>query len=231
MANPEKETARRLDPDKLVTSALAVADAEGLEAVTIRRLAQQHQVTPMALYRHFSDKKDLLAAIADRLLADVVVPEPTDDRWDRQLRQVFAAFVAALRPHPAVADLTLSRFLVVDPGLLLSERILELLGQAGFSPDYAAEVGRQTVCTLITLVTTEPGAGEDADPIAREDSLRVKRASLGALPPRRFPHVVASADTLVCPTDTERYYALGIDLAVAGIRGVLADLQSETPAR
>jgi TetR/AcrR family tetracycline transcriptional repressor len=78
------------------------------------------------------------------------------------------------------------------------------------------------------LVTTEPGAAEAHDPTAREDSLRVKRATLGALPPRRYPRIVASADALICPTDPERYFDLGIDLALAGIRGVLADLQSRT---
>ena len=74
MATISKETAKRLDPDKLAATALEIADAEGLDAVTIRRLAQLHDVTPMALYRHFSDKNDLLAAIGDRLLADIRLP-------------------------------------------------------------------------------------------------------------------------------------------------------------
>ncbi|HEU4947225.1 MAG TPA: TetR/AcrR family transcriptional regulator C-terminal domain-containing protein [Kribbella sp.] len=228
MVISRKETARRLDPDKLVTTALAIADTEGLDAVTIRHLAQRHDVTPMALYRHFSDKSELLAAIADRLLTDVALPEPSEERWDRQLRNILTAFVAALRPHPNTAVLTLGRILVAEPGLVLAERTLELLAEGGFPPEYAAEVGRQSLCSLVTLVTTEPGAVEVHDPVAREDALRVKRASLGALPPRRYPRVAAAADTLVCPTDQDRYYALGIDLVVAGIRGVLADLQLQT---
>jgi TetR/AcrR family transcriptional regulator, tetracycline repressor protein len=227
MATISKETAKRLDPEKLAASALEIADAEGLEAVTIRRLAQLHEVTPMALYRHFSDKNDLLAAIGDRLLADIRLPEPTDDRWDLQLRAVLTAFVDALRPHPKAADLTLYRILVSEAGLAMAERTMELLTAGGFSVDDAAEVGRQSLCSLITLVTTEPGANEDTDPIAREDALRVKRAALAALPPRRYPLVSAAADTLICPASTDRYYSLGIDLVVAGIRGVLADLQEE----
>jgi TetR/AcrR family tetracycline transcriptional repressor len=219
-----KETARRLDPEKLVATALAIADTEGLDAVTIRHLAQQHEVTPMALYRHFSDKDDLLAAIGHRLLADIDLPEPNDEAWDRQLHAVLTAFVAALRPHQNTASLTLRRILVAEPGLALAERTMELLTAGGFPLDYAAEVGRQSLCSLITLVTTEPGAGEDADPVVREDSLRVKRASLASLPPRRYPLVTGAADTLICPADTDRYYSLGIDLIVAGIRGVLADL-------
>ena len=225
MATTSKETAKRLDPETLAASALAIADVEGLEAVTIRRLAHQHDVTPMALYRHFSDKNDLLAAIGDRLLADIELPEPDDDRWDVQLRAVLTAFVDALRPHPKAAGLTLFRILVAEPGLAMAERTMELLTAGGFSVDDAAEVGRQSLCSLITLVTTEPGAGEDTDPVAREDALRLKRAALGALSPRRYPLITAAADTLICPTSTDRYYSLGIDLVVAGIRGVLAERQ------
>jgi AcrR family transcriptional regulator len=227
VATISKETAKRLDPEKLAATALEIADAEGLDAVTIRRLAQLHDVTPMALYRHFHDKDDLLAAIGDRLLADIRLPEPNDDRWDLQLRAVLTAFVDALRPHPKAADLTLYRILVSEAGLAMAERTMELLTAGGFSVDDAAEVGRQSLCSLITLVTTEPGANEDTDPITREDALRVKRAALGALPPRRYPLISAAADTLICPSSTDRYYSLGMDLVVAGIRGVLVDLQEE----
>jgi AcrR family transcriptional regulator len=216
-----KETARRLDPEKVVDSALAIADEEGPAAVTFRRLAAQHEVTPMALYRHFKDKDDLMAALGDRLLADVVLPERTDEPWDKQLHKVLTAFVTALRGHPRLADLTLFRILVSEPGLDMAERTMELLTEGGFSADDAAEVGRQSICTLITLVTTDPITREANDPDTREDSLRMKRAALGALPPRKYPLITAAADTLVCPSSNDRYYTLGIELVVAGICGVL----------
>jgi AcrR family transcriptional regulator len=220
------QTAKRLDPHTLATSALEIADAEGLDALTIRRLALLHDVTPMALYRHFNDKDALLSGVADRILADIVLPSPTDEPWDVQLRAVLTALVKALRPHPKPAGLTLHRILVSPDGLALAERTMELLVEGGFSTDNAAEVGRQSVCSLITLVTAEPGATEDTDPVAREDGLRAKRAMLGALSPRRYPLITAAADTLICPSSHDEYYSLGIDLVVAGIRGVRADLRS-----
>nr|WP_202886745.1 TetR family transcriptional regulator [Kribbella sandramycini] len=210
-----------MDPQKVVDSALTIADEEGPAAVTLRRLAQLHGVTPMALYRHFKDKDDLLAALGDRLLEDVVLPAPTDEPWDKQLHAVLTAFVNALRAHPRLADLTLLRMLVAEPGLQIGERTMELLTQGGFSVDDAAEIGRQSICSLITLVTTDPITRELGDPEQREDSLRKKRAALGGLPPRKYPLITAAADTLVCPTSTERYYGLGIELVVAGICGVL----------
>ena len=68
----------RLSRDTIVAGAIELADAEGLDAVTIRRLAQDHDVTPMALYWHFKDKGELLDGIAERLFADVrgaAIPE------------------------------------------------------------------------------------------------------------------------------------------------------------
>ncbi|WP_432886511.1 TetR/AcrR family transcriptional regulator [Kribbella sp. CA-245084] len=215
-----KETSRRLDPEKVVDSALAIADDEGPAAVSFRKLAAQHDVTPMALYRHFKDKDDLLAAIGDRILADVVLPTPNDERWDKQLHMLLTAFVTALRGHPRLADLTLARILITEPGLALSERALELLVEGGFSVDDAAEVGRQAICSLISLVTTDPVAREVSDPEAREASLRRKRASLGALSPERYPLITSAAGALICPESRDRYYEIGLDLVVAGIRGI-----------
>ncbi|MEU4193137.1 TetR/AcrR family transcriptional regulator C-terminal domain-containing protein [Kribbella sp. NPDC026611] len=216
-----KETSRRLDPEKVVDSALAIADDEGPAAVSFRKLAGLHDVTPMALYRHFKDKDDLLAALGDRLLSDVVLPEPNDDPWDRQLHKLLTAFVDALRAHPRVADLTLSQMLIAEPGLALSERALELLVEGGFAVDDAAEVGRQAICSLIALVTSDPIAREVSDPEAREASLRRKRAALGSLSPTKYPRITSAANALVCPASRDRYYAVGIDLTVAGICGVL----------
>ena len=64
MAKRSAPTRVRLSRETIVASAVALADAEGLEAVTIRRLAQEHGVTPMAMYWHFSDKDSLLDAPA-----------------------------------------------------------------------------------------------------------------------------------------------------------------------
>jgi AcrR family transcriptional regulator len=211
------EGRRGLDPDVIVKSALAVADTEGLDAVTIRRLAQEHQVTPMALYRHFKDKDDLLQALADRLLADVVLPEADDQPWPDQMRSNLDALLTALRPHPGVAHLTLPRILTSAPGLALAERCLALLVDGGFDIDQAAEVGRQTLCSLVALVAAEPRLDPRTDEDGREDAIAARRAALATLPASRYPNVVAAAGTLSYCENPERYYQIGLDLAVAAM--------------
>jgi AcrR family transcriptional regulator len=220
------EGRRGLNPDAIVNSALAIADVEGLDAVTIRRLAQEHQVTPMALYRHFRDKDDLLDALADRLLADVVLPRPDDRPWHEQMRSVLSALLTALRPHPDVAHLTLPKVLTSAPGLALAERCLTLLVNGGFDIDQAAEVGRQTLCSLVALVAAEPRLDPQTDENNREDVIAARRAALATLPASRYPNVVAAAGTLSYSADNERYYRIGLDLAVAAMTGTRPSHQS-----
>ncbi|MFC6017598.1 TetR/AcrR family transcriptional regulator [Plantactinospora solaniradicis] len=222
MASTSKDTGRqrRLDPDKIAESALAIADAEGLSTVTVRRLAQHHDVTPMALYRHFRDKDELLDAVAERLFAAVVLPEPSDAPWHEQMQDLLAAILAALSPHPNAAGLTLHRIFASEPGLTVAERALALLAEAGFSADQAAEIGSQVIGSLIAIVTPEPGTTENPDPEARDEQFRAKRAALAALSPRRYPHVVAAAETLVHCASGRRDHALAVHLIVAGVRAV-----------
>lgn len=210
---------KRLNRDELIASALAVSDAEGLDAVTIRRVAQLHEVTPMALYRHFPDKEGLLDAVAERLLADARVPEPDDRPWDVQLHDVLAGVLDALRPHPSAAVLLLTRIVASEPGLVLTERVLALLSAGGLTVEESAEAASQVLNSLVTLVISEPGRAYGADPEAHEDAVRAKRAYLMSLSPRRYPHIVAAAGPLAECASEDAYYRRGVEMIVTGLRG------------
>jgi len=211
---------RRLNRDELIATALAVSDAEGLDAVTIRRVAQQHDVTPMALYRHFEDKDGLLAALAEKLVADAMVPEPDDRPWHAQTHDVLAGILTALRPHPNATVLLLTRMLDSEAGLALTERVLALLADAGMSVEEGADTACQVLNSLVTLVVSEPGRSDGADSEAHDAEVRATRARLLSLSPRRYPHVVAAADAFADCASAEMYYRRGVDLIVAGLRGV-----------
>ncbi len=200
--------------------ALAVADAEGLDALTIRRLAADLAVTPMALYWHFRDKDELLDALAEHLFRSVRLPDAEEGGWAEQLRATLAALMGALRPHPAVAALTRTRILSSHAGLALAERALGLLDEAGFGTEEAAEVGGYLVAAVVTLVTAEPGAGHGPDPEVRDAAVRAQRATLLSLAPHDYPHVVAAADALASCADDDAYFSRGLDLLIAGVQGL-----------
>ena len=223
MAKRNDATRGRLSREAIVVGAIALADAEGLEAVTIRRLAQEHGVTPMAMYWHFSDKDSLLDGLAEHLIEAVQLPEPSDAPWHDQLREILLAFLVAIRPHPAIAGLALRRILIAESGLRIAERVLGLLRDAGFGAGRAAEVGTFLICSVITLVGADPTPGPWQRGEEREQALRDKRARLESLSPTRYPNVIAAAPALVVCRDEDDYFALNLDLLVQGVRGLQRD--------
>lgn len=217
----------RLSRDTIVAGAIALADAEGLDVVTIRRIANDHEVTPMALYWHFKDKGELLDGIAERLFSDVRLPAPSPKPWPEQLLSVLEALSDALRPHPEVAGLVSDRVLSSEAGLTVAEHTLALLRHAGLSAEQAAQVGGYLLNAVAMLVTTEPGREHGTDPEARDDAIRRKTASLSGLPVRRYPNVVSSASVLAACPSPDAYFRLGLDMLIAGVTAITDQARPE----
>ena len=221
MASSSTASRERLNRDTLAAGALALADHEGLEAVTIRRLATDNAVTPMALYWHFKDKDAVLDGIAEQIYASVILPAATDARWDDQLRDVLEAVLAAIRPHPLAAELLAPRVMKSYPGLVLSERVIGMLRRVGFSAQDATQVASFLLCSIVTLVTSEPGRPTPGSEEAQDDLQRAKRANLESLSPKQFPYLLESARFFLECDDEASYYTNGMDFLVAGVRGIL----------
>jgi TetR/AcrR family transcriptional regulator, tetracycline repressor protein len=209
-----------LSRDAIVERALTVMDSDGPDAVTIRRLAQEFGVTPMALYWHVANKDELLAAMGDALLADVT-PPPATGSWSSQLRGVVETLVEHLSRHPAAAELVFPRILVAEAGLRLTEFTLALLEDAGFSRDQAADLARMGLQTAMMLVTQMPGAESQSARDERDAVLAEKRAHVERLPEDLYPHVRAAAEPLTNCDDEAAYYSFGIDLYLEGAQALL----------
>jgi TetR/AcrR family transcriptional regulator, tetracycline repressor protein len=217
---PTRTTKERLSRDTVTERALAMADAEGIEALTIRRLATDLGVTPMALYWHFADKERLLDGMAQLVLSQVKLPVDDESRpWDQRLREVLDQLLGVLAAHPSVTDVVKTRILQSEPGLELTERVLGLLRGAGFSPEQSAQQAVYALLFIVGLVTGEPGLmhGEEDDE-ARDARLRGKWASLQALSPKRYPHVLEAALPLTSCDDSQEWRAAGLDLLLCGLR-------------
>jgi AcrR family transcriptional regulator len=214
---PGRGGAGALSVEALVGSALALADAEGLDALTVRRMAAEHGVTPMAMYHYFADKDALLGALSERLLSQVRLDD-AGGSWDARLQAFFASFLAVLRPHPEVAALVRTRILDGPAGLAVAEHVLGLLTAAGLDAEQAAEVGTYALSALVTLVTAAPGP--PAATADRAGQVRRRRARLSALDPARFPHVIAAAEPLADCRDEDVYFDRGLALLLGGIRAL-----------
>jgi AcrR family transcriptional regulator len=140
MAEEPKVRGAGLSREKVLAAALAIADAEGLDALSFRRLAGQLGVTPMALYRYVDDKEALLDGIGDIVLSELELPEPRGD-WREQLRAAAWSFRAVLVAHPAVVPIFLRRPLLTPAGLRSANAVVGIFRRAGFSPEQASLPG------------------------------------------------------------------------------------------
>jgi TetR/AcrR family transcriptional regulator, tetracycline repressor protein len=211
----------RLSKAAVVKRGLAIADAEGLEAVTIRRLAAELGVTPMALYWHFRSKEELLAGLADRVWTEIDVHVDPDAGWADQLRSLLESLVRVLRAHPAASSLLLEgEKRTSEAAQIATETTLEVLHRGGFSPEYAAAIARSALFTGVMLAMSEPGYEPRMTEAERVEYLRQTRVRLSLLPPDRFPRLVAAAGPLTDCDDPDFHYRLGIDLFIAGVQAL-----------
>lgn len=211
-----------LTRDAVVEVALTMADTDGLDTLTIRRLANHFGVTPMALYWHVKNKEELLDAMGDAVYASVAIP-PADDRdWTEQYSDLLSALLDALRAHPGSVGLAAYRVLANDAGRDLTERALSLLRRAGLSVQAGADIARSSLQTMIMLVSGEPGAEHGASSEQRPTILAAKAKALATLPVDRYPHLVESASALVNCDDASIYYRDGLALFLAGVRAQVA---------
>jgi len=215
-----------LSREAIVERALTVMDAEGPDAITIRRIAQEFGVTPMALYWHVANKDELLAAMGDALLAGVRPPAPTGP-WFVQLRAVVENLIENLAQHPAAAELVFPRILNVEPGLQITEFTLALLQEAGFSREQSADLARMALQTAMMLVTQLPGAESQAAQEERDALLAQKRAYVESLPADQYPHVQAAAHALTNCEDETAYYFFGVDLYIEGAKALLRKVKRD----
>jgi TetR/AcrR family tetracycline transcriptional repressor len=107
-----------------------------------------------------------------------------------------------------------------EPGLVLAERVIGLLRSAGFAADQATQTASFLLCSIVTLVTSEPGKNSPLEGDQLDDLQRMKRAQLDSLDPKRFPILRESAEFFLTCDDEDSYFDRGMDFLVEGTRGV-----------
>ena len=217
-------TARgRLSPEAVIDRAMVLADAEGLDAVTVRKLADLLGVTPMALYWHFRDKRSLLSALADRVTVEIDLAVDVDAPWLDQLRHVMTSMVRVLRAHPWAARLFSGWFEPSGPQLRGLEVVLGILARGGLTPQRAVGITRHVLRTVVGMVADEPAYQAPAEPACDPGS----EAMFAELPAGEFPHVLAAVAPLTACDDADEYYAFGMELLFAGVEAITSGI---TPA-
>jgi TetR/AcrR family transcriptional regulator, tetracycline repressor protein len=221
---PDESERTRLTRAAVVDRALALADELGLDALTIRKLATELGVTPMALYWHFRGKEELIAGLADRIWSEIDVTVDPAAPWTEQIRGVFESLLAIMRAHPAAPALFMrvEDKLHSESSLRVTEVVLEVLSRAGFEPVDASAAARFGLWQAITLVMSEPWS-DMRDEAERAEVQRRKQIELASLPPAKYPQLIACAVPMTACDDPEEHYKFGADLFIGGLAAIAAD--------
>lgn len=221
---PRRPTKRRagrppsFDRAAIVDAALRVLDAEGLDAVTIRRVAQELGASSAALYTYVRDKDELIDLIVDRVIGEVPL-DAVDPAlpWQEQVKEFARLMRATLVAHRDVARATLARIPQGENALLVMNEMLGRL-RAADVPERVISLGSDLLALYVGSVAYEE-ALFTAQGLTEEDLphfVAELRQYFSSLPPERFPHVVALAAALTAGEGDERF-EFGLDVIVSGL--------------
>lgn len=215
----ERPSRRRgsLSRDEIVAAGLAIAKTDDLNSLTMKTLAKALNVTPMAVYRHFENKAEIVDAVLDRLVQDAATTAHGIDpaNWQAWLKETFKrihyTFISAPGTLPMLDNL--DRF---GPGLMeVFNDILGVLNAAGFTRAQAVQATSALIAQ--TLGSVKIDAMQDrsvADILGGLE--KVDPAEVARL----YPHIMESAEALVA-SQKEPSVEIGIDLMVASMEKLL----------
>lgn len=215
---PQRNARRAaLDLDRIVAAALAVLDAEGVDALSMRRLANELGVSAALLYHYVTDKDELLDLVLDEVLSEVPLERSAD--WRHDLQQLAGNIHAALTSHRDVARIAITRVVPSGHhGLRVAEALLDCLRRAGLPDDhlsYAADATSALVQGFaiehsLDLDKHLPGQG------SIDERLRAVGDYFASLPASSFP-VIRSVGATMGEGSPAARFQFALDLLVRGI--------------
>jgi AcrR family transcriptional regulator len=203
----------RLTREQVARAALDLLDRQGLEALSMRRLADRLGVGTMTLYGYFRGKDDLLDAVIDAAVADRERVELTGP-WQDQLRRLMQASRRGLGRHPSLVKVRAERPVLRPEALRFAESGLTILRGAGFGRTEAARAFRLLFTYVFGYVSFSPEHGA-------EDARRESRIATSALPRDEYPALTDTADELAEAMAGDATFEFGLDRIIDGLEAHL----------
>jgi TetR/AcrR family transcriptional regulator, tetracycline repressor protein len=193
---PADDELRRfpLSRRRILHAALRLVDTEGLDALSMRRLAAELQVTPRALYHYVNDKEDLLHGVGDAVLSELRPPPPHTQPWTSRIMWTMVELRRVLGAHPNVVPLFATRTMSLPAVARTAAVVMGALRQAGFDDQTTV----RSFCALFHYVLrfAVVEAGPPTAPGALAEALRRAQAEPLAAPGRGEPaHMTAVGST------------------------------------
>ncbi|MGH2551551.1 MAG: TetR/AcrR family transcriptional regulator [Thermomicrobiales bacterium] len=200
-----------LSVEAVVDAALKILQAEGLEAVSMRRVAAALDTGAASLYVYVAGREGLLQAMQDRIIAAIELESPDPARWRDQLHALLARMHRALIAHPGIAATFLADPPTTNAGLRLVENLLGTLLAGGIDPQEAAWADDVFSALVIYAALENDTPRTDPNTLAGELQQR-----FSALPPEQFPLITAHAAELVAG-DGDTRFRFAVDVVLDGL--------------
>jgi AcrR family transcriptional regulator len=216
-AKPREETRAPMSRDRVLDAAIGLADAGGIESLTMRRLAQELGVEAMTLYYYVANKDEILNGIVDMVVSEIELP-PSGADWRAAIRKSAISAHEILVRHPWSASLVLSGAGVSSARLRWMDAILGTLRQAGFSADMTDHAYHALDSHIMGFTLWEVGMNLGSE----EDLKGLAAAFLEQLPRDELPHLAEHVEQHLKPRgpDDEGEFAFGLDLILDGLERI-----------
>jgi AcrR family transcriptional regulator len=215
---PSDDPDRRpqLTRQRVVAEALAVIAQDGVQALTMRRLAARLGVVPGALYHHVGSKQQLQDLVLDGVLAEVEFHTDPSLAWTERLKILATRLRQVLEAHPGVAGILKTRDPLGPHSLALAEAFLLPLQTAGFADREAGLAFFLLVDYTIGFAVSSPRTSVNEQRV-RDQAIRTQlHEFFRSLPPDRFPALVALGEHVWVDNRDQRFTA-GLQVLVDGL--------------
>jgi AcrR family transcriptional regulator len=211
----ETRTRPRLSRDRVLRAATGLADAGGIESLTMRRLGEELGVEAMSLYRHVANKVDLLDGMIDGVFAEIDLPSGRTD-WRTAMRQRAISVRAVMSRHPWATGLMESRTTPGPATLRHHDAVIGTLRGAGFSIALAAHAFSALDSYIYGFALQEASLPFDT----AEETTELAQAILARMSPDAYPHLteMATEHVLQPGYDYGDEFEFGLDLILDGLQ-------------
>jgi AcrR family transcriptional regulator len=207
-----------LSREAIIEAALTIIGEEGLDALSMRRLAQALDTGPASLYVYVANRDELWDLVFDAAIGTIET-EPTDPaRWREQVHELGRRMLHMMvHAYPGIARLAMARIPVGDNALRVNESMLSLL-RAGGVGDQAAAYAADLLSMYVTATAYEQSlyAQLYSDPEHEQREVARIAERFAAVSPERFPTIAALRDQLTTGDGEERF-SLGLDVIINGL--------------
>ncbi len=220
------EEEAELTRDRIVRTAIVLADAEGLAAVTMRRLATEIGVPVMSLYRHVSSKEDLVFLMADCIFGEPELPTARPGDWRAQIESVARLQWALARRHPWMPSvMSLTRPMMVPNGMAHTELMMRVVREVGFDLPTSLHISVVLAGYLLGIGSSlqmeaeaERETGITSDEWMQEQDEEFARVNVE----NRFPMLEAVGNLPDFDLDLDGLFELGLKLILDGFAAMIA---------